>query len=136
MVEQEPGASLGAHRVGEGRSSGSRRKDEPRSVLAPRDGLDIDRRVSDPRGSAAVDRDTLSAPQTTVVETWDVQAGRGKVRLSHTFSNVQQGFYLRLRGSDGNQLDAAGNPVMDVAGNEDPFADLWFYANPVFVDVV
>jgi hypothetical protein len=92
--------------------------------------------ISGPVTGAAADRDTLSAPQTTVVETWDVQARRGKVRLSHTFSNVQQGFYLRLRGSDGNQLDAAGNPVMDVAGNEDPFADLWFYANPVFVDVL
>lgn len=29
MVEQEPGAALGVHRVGKGRSSGPRRKDKP-----------------------------------------------------------------------------------------------------------
>ncbi len=57
MVEQEPGAALGAYRVGEGRSLGPRRKDEPRSVLAPPDGLDIDRRVGDSHGGAVVDRD-------------------------------------------------------------------------------
>ncbi|MPR00430.1 histidinol-phosphatase [Modestobacter sp. I12A-02628] len=93
--------------------------------------------ISGPVTGAAADRDTLSAPQTSVVETFEVPAGaRKRVRLEHTFRNVQQSFYLRVRGSDGNQLDSAGNPLIDVAGAEDPFADLWFYANPVFVDVL
>ncbi|SDF47297.1 PHP domain-containing protein [Klenkia brasiliensis] len=93
--------------------------------------------ISGPVTGAATDRDTLAAPQTRVVKTFDVSsAGGRRVRLDHTFTNVQQSFYLRLRGSDGKQLDAAGNPPMDTIANEDPFADLWFYANPVFVDVV
>jgi hypothetical protein len=29
-----------------------------------------------------------------------------------------------------------GNPLMDTPGDDDPWADLWFYANPVFVDVI
>ena len=94
--------------------------------------------ISGPVTGRVTDKDTLSAPGTTVVKTFDVSSSAGgrRVRLDHTFTNVQQSFYLRLRGSDGKQLDAAGNPLMDVGGNEDPFADLWFYANPVFVDVV
>ncbi|MEI4270639.1 PHP domain-containing protein [Klenkia sp. LSe6-5] len=94
--------------------------------------------ISGPVTGPVTDRDTLTAPQTRVVKTFDVtsSAGGRRVRLDYTFTDVQQSFYLRLRGSDGNQLDSAGNPLIDVVGNEDPFADLWFYANPVFVDVV
>ena len=50
-------------------------------------------------------------------------------------------FYVRLRGSDGKQLgpglngaavDPAG-PRVDVLGNADPWDDLWFYTNPIWV---
>ena len=47
----------------------------------------------------------------------------------HTFSKVTQPFYLRLRGTSGSELE----PSPDPAG-EDPWSDLWFYANPVFVE--
>jgi len=85
------------------------------------------------------DRDTFRAPATRVVDTFAVTAAdrrQGKLEISHRFRNVTQPFYLRLRGSDGNRLTGDGNPVMDVVGDADPWADLWFYANPVFVDVV
>lgn len=93
--------------------------------------------IAGPVTGPAADRDTLSAPRTTVVETFAVPgSARGRIRFTHTFRAVDRAFYLRLRGSDGNRLDSAGNPLMDVMGDDDPWADLWFYANPVFVDVI
>lgn len=93
--------------------------------------------IAGPVTGPAADRDTLSAPETKLVETFAVPGrAKGKVRFTHVFRNVDRAFYVRLRGSDGNRLDSAGNPVMDVLGDDDPWSDLWFYANPVFVDVV
>jgi hypothetical protein len=93
--------------------------------------------ISGPVTGPAGDRDVFSAPQTTVVETFQVSPrDRRTATFRHTFRNVQQSFYVRLRGSDGNQLDAQGNPLIDVVADADPWQDLWFYANPVFVDVV
>lgn len=93
--------------------------------------------IAGPVTGPVADRDTITAPGTTVVETFAVPGkARGKVRFTHTFRAVDRAFYLRLRGSDGNRLDSAGNPLMDVLGDDDPWSDLWFYANPVFVDVI
>jgi hypothetical protein len=93
--------------------------------------------IAGPLTGAAADRDAMTAPETKVVETFEVPGGaRGRIRFTHVFRNVDRAFYLRLRGSDGNRLDSAGNPLMDVLGDADPWSDLWFYANPVFVDVV
>ncbi|MBB5957025.1 hypothetical protein FHS29_003618 [Saccharothrix tamanrassetensis] len=93
--------------------------------------------IGGPVTGPAADRDALSAPGTRVVETFEVaRTARGTVRFRHTFRNVERAFYLRLRGSDGNRLTSDGGPVMDVVGDADPWADLWCYANPVFVDVV
>ena len=52
------------------------------------------------------------------------------------FVGVERSFYLRLRGSDGKRLTSSGDPMIDELANSDPWADLWFYANPVFVDVI
>ncbi|KOX28740.1 histidinol phosphatase [Saccharothrix sp. NRRL B-16348] len=93
--------------------------------------------VAGPITGPATDRDALSAPGTTVVKSFEVaRTARGTVRFTHTFRRVEGAFYLRLRGSDGNRLTSDGHPVMDVIGDADPWADLWFYANPVFVDVI
>jgi hypothetical protein len=93
--------------------------------------------IAGPVTGPAADRDAMSAPETTVVETFAVPGkARGKVRFTHTFRGVDRAFYVRLRGSDGNRLDSAGNPRMDVLADDDPWSDLWFYANPVFVDVI
>ncbi|WP_369140432.1 PHP domain-containing protein [Modestobacter versicolor] len=92
--------------------------------------------ISGPVTGAAADRDTFTAPQTRVVQTFEVRGGRKRATFEYTFRDVQQSFYLRLRGSDGKQLDANDNPPIDVVGDADPWQDLWFYANPVFVDVV
>ncbi|WP_309112122.1 PHP domain-containing protein [Saccharothrix sp.] len=93
--------------------------------------------IGGPVTGPVADRDTLSAPHTEVLKTFEVaRTARGAIRFTHTFRNVENAFYLRLRGSDGNRLTSDGGPVMDVVGDADPWTDLWFYANPIFIDVV
>jgi hypothetical protein len=88
------------------------------------------------------DQNTLAAPNTRVVKMFDVSGKTKRFRLSLTFKRVSEPFYLRLRGTDGNRLGAGfypaqdpDGPKMDVIGDADPWKDLWFYTNPVFVDV-
>lgn len=90
--------------------------------------------IAGPVTGPSADRDVFLAPETAVVKTFEVPR-RGKIRFTHTFARVERSFYLRLRGSDGRRLTSAGDPVIDEIANSDPWADLWFYANPVFVDV-
>lgn len=50
--------------------------------------------------------------------------------MTHTFSDTSGNFYLRVRGSDTEEL----NPSEDPYG-ENAWDDLWFYSNPIFVEV-
>ncbi len=96
------------------------------------------------RGSVtgqAGDRDTFTAPGTKVVKSYDVSGETNLISLRYSLGRLDDGFYVRLRGSDGNRLavglrgaavDPAG-PVMDVVGDADPWKDLWFYTNPMWV---
>ncbi len=52
------------------------------------------------------------------------------IRLAYKFENVQESFYVRLRGTNGEERE----PLEDPDG-EDPWSDLWFYSNPIFVEV-
>jgi len=88
----------------------------------------------------ASDRDTFSAPQTRVVKTWDVTGQGETIELSYDLGRLDEGFYVRLRGSDGKRLapglngsstDPSG-PAIDVVGAADPWDDLWFYTNPMW----
>jgi hypothetical protein len=86
--------------------------------------------------------DVFIAPNTSVVKSYDVSGKSQRFRISLTIRGVSAPFYLRLRGGDGKRVgpgyfpsqDPAG-PKMDVIGAADPWADLWFYSNPIFVDV-
>lgn len=87
------------------------------------------------------DKDTFTAPTAKVVRTYEVDKTAGTVRLTYDLGRVDRPVYLRLRGSDGNRsavgamgaaVDPAG-PAIDVVGDADPWADLWFYTNPVWV---
>ncbi|MEU5596727.1 PHP domain-containing protein [Streptomyces sp. NPDC020298] len=90
------------------------------------------------------DRDTWKAPDTKVVHTTDVSGRKGRYTLRIPLPVGDESFYVRLRGSDGNRhgagyLGAAVDPhgpIPHEPGNGDPWADTWFYSNPVFVDVV
>ncbi|TAJ71676.1 MAG: phosphoesterase [Phenylobacterium sp.] len=53
-----------------------------------------------------------------------------RIAMAYTIRNVTEPTYLRVRGTNGAELE----PQPDPAG-EDPWSDLWFYANPVFIDV-
>jgi hypothetical protein len=86
-------------------------------------------------------RDDFTAPGTTVVKTYDVSGQTKRTELAYALGRLEDGFYLRLRGSDGNRLgvgllgasvDPSG-PVQDVVGDADPWKDLWFYTNPIWV---
>ncbi|MFF7790653.1 PHP domain-containing protein [Streptomyces sp. NPDC007991] len=94
------------------------------------------------RGPVA-DRDTWKAPDTRVVRSQDVTGRTGTYTLRIPLTAGEESFYVRLRGSDGNRngtgylgasVDPHG-PVPHTPGDGDPWADTWFYANPVFVDV-
>ncbi|WP_216589576.1 PHP domain-containing protein [Streptomyces brasiliscabiei] len=87
------------------------------------------------------DKDTFTAPTAKVVKSYEVNKSTGTVRLTYELGSVDRPLYVRLRGSDGNRsavgplgaaVDPAG-PAIDVVGDADPWRDLWFYSNPVWV---
>ena len=89
---------------------------------------------------AVTDRDVFTAPQTRVVRSFDVSGQTQRIVLTYDLGRLDEGFYVRLRGSDGNRLapgplgaavDPAGPPI-DVVGDADPWRDLWFYTNPMW----
>jgi hypothetical protein len=89
----------------------------------------------------ASDRDAISTAETRVVKSYDVSDQTDPIRLTYRLGRIDEPCYVRLRGTDGNRsavgpggpdVDPAG-PAMDVLGNADPWADLWFYTNPIWV---
>ncbi|MEV5319449.1 PHP domain-containing protein [Streptomyces sp. NPDC052687] len=89
----------------------------------------------------ARDKDTFTAPTARVVRSYEVNKSTGTVRLTYDLGRVDRPVYVRLRGTDGNRtavgpmgaaVDPAG-PAIDVVGDADPWRDLWFYSNPVWV---
>lgn len=79
----------------------------------------------------AADRNADHNPTTHVLRRftpgqWQVE---GECRSMHvTLQQVREPLYLRVRGTSGDELE----PAPDVPG-ENPWDDLWFYSNPVFV---
>lgn len=97
--------------------------------------------IAGPVTGPATDRDTFTAPGSKVVTSFEVGTSTGQVSFTHRFPAVDGPLYVRIRGTDGNRsapgfhgaaTDPAG-PAMDVVGNADPWTDLWFYANPIWV---
>ncbi|MFI8307844.1 PHP domain-containing protein [Streptomyces sp. NPDC085927] len=87
------------------------------------------------------DKDTFTAPTAKVTRSYDIDKAAGTVRVTYDLGRVDRPVYVRLRGSDGNrsavgamgaEVDPAG-PAVDVVGDADPWRDLWFYSNPVWV---
>ena len=85
--------------------------------------------VQGPLLDPTVDRN----PTTRVVarvtsERWAQDGEQHTVELS--LPNLQRSSYLRVRGTSTRDSE----PVMDEPG-EDPWDDLWFYSNPIFLEV-
>ncbi|MFD3585493.1 PHP domain-containing protein [Streptomyces sp. NPDC058683] len=90
---------------------------------------------------AVSDKDTFATPATKVVKSFEVNKSTGSVKLTYSLGRLDKPVYVRLRGSDGNRsavgihgaaVDPAG-PAIDVLGDADPWKDLWFYSNPMWV---
>lgn len=92
------------------------------------------------------DADTMTAPDTRVITQMpvkDLTLRNGTYTWTQEVETPFDNFYVRLRGTDGKKsqpgflgadIDPAG-PAIDEIGNADPWEDLWFYTNPVFVEV-
>ncbi|MDX3241979.1 PHP domain-containing protein [Streptomyces sp. ME18-1-4] len=113
----------------------------PQGILPELAHLDVIRGAV--RGAVS-DRDTWKAPDTKVAHTTQVSGRKGTYTLRVPLAVGEESFYVRLRGSDGNRngtgylgasVDPHG-PIPHEPGNGDPWADTWFYSNPIFVDVV
>ncbi len=82
---------------------------------------------------AVDDRNTGANPTAQIVKrltSEDWQDDGNALEMSFELNGVQEDMYIRIRGTNTDQLE----PVMDPQG-EDPWQDLWFYSNPIFVDV-
>lgn len=81
----------------------------------------------------ATDRDDMTNPTTKVViqlQPSQAQREGDMLVFRHTFSRVDNSFYVRVRGTN-TVVDA---PTLD-APDVNPWQDLWFYSNPVFIKV-
>jgi hypothetical protein len=81
----------------------------------------------------ATDRQQDRNETTRVVERFDT--GRWTKNgedytITTTLPKVETRMYFRVRGTSTGQLE----PAMDPKG-ENPWSDLWFYSNPIFIDV-
>lgn len=79
------------------------------------------------------DRSRDTNPTTLVVKrfTADDWMREGEyLVMSHTLEEVDRSIYLRVRGTNTGELEPAPDPA-----GEDPWTDLWFYSNPIFVQL-
>jgi hypothetical protein len=81
----------------------------------------------------ATDRTLDANPTTRVVHRFtatDWTRDGEVLTMTHTLTGLGQGHYVRVRGTSTAELE----PTPDAPG-EDPWADLWFYSNPVFLEL-
>ena len=92
----------------------------------------VDLIVGDVQGVAA-DANVDRNPTTRVLARFvDKQWKRDGDRYSitTTLPQTERNVYLRVRGTNTQDLE----PPMDIVG-ENPWSDLWFYSNPIFIEV-
>ncbi len=84
--------------------------------------------------TGAVDDRSEDTNPTTEVETRFAEGEwtrDGEVlTMTYTLEDVHHSSYLRVRGTNTEEQE----PVLDPPG-EDPWTDLWFYSNPIFIEV-
>lgn len=78
------------------------------------------------------DRSTAANPTTKVVKRFtesDWKQDGEYITISYTLKDVDKDSYIRLRGTNTDQLEPAADPK-----GENPWSDLWFYSNPIFIN--
>lgn len=122
--------------------------------VTPGEAITIEIRVTDPQGlnhggrnpqvgridlitgavaPAGADRNADRNPTTRVERRFtsaDWTRNGDMLTMRHTITNLRAPLYLRVRGTSTAELEPAEDPA-----GEDPWSDLWFYANPVFVEL-
>lgn len=76
------------------------------------------------------DRNAETNPTTKVVARFGLHDWRRRGSayvIGHTLRNVETDIYARVRGTNTDEAE----PLAD--GKENPWTDLWFYSNPVFI---
>ena len=79
------------------------------------------------------DRDTDTNPTTKVIERFTSADWKkdGEYReITYTITGLDTESYLRIRGTNSEELE----PEKDAVG-ESPWDELWFYSNPIFIDI-
>ena len=95
--------------------------------------------IAGPITGPVSDQETMTAPGTRVVQSWEVSAAQqnaGVAEFTYRVARDAAPMYLRVRGTDGNRASGGASglePEMDVLGDANPWEDLWFYSNPVFI---
>jgi hypothetical protein len=102
----------------------NRRGDSPRVAR-------VDLIVGDLRdGSSASPGDRNESARVVGRFTAAAWSARDDIYQIETRLPAPRSLYIRVRGTNSNELE----PSMDPIG-EDPWSDLWFYSNPVFIEV-
>jgi len=81
----------------------------------------------------AADRTLDANPTTRVVRSFSPAswAREGEVlSMVYVLKDVRDASYVRVRGTSGLEVEPQPDPL-----GEDPWSDLWFYANPIFISV-
>ncbi|WP_223285100.1 phosphoesterase [Paenibacillus sp. PL91] len=92
----------------------------------------VDLIVGDVTGKVE-DRSTAVNPTTKVVarfENGDWKQNGEYITITYKLKNVDKDSYIRVRGTNTSELE----PSLDPKG-ENPWTDLWFYSNPIFMSV-
>jgi hypothetical protein len=85
--------------------------------------------IHGPSEDANVDRNPTTRVLARLVDKqWT--RDRDTYTFTVTLPKSDRNFYVRIRGTNTENLE----PAMDTAG-ENPWSDLWFYSNPIFIEV-
>ena len=82
----------------------------------------------------AIAPETNGNPTTAVFRRWshqELDKEESFLRTSVQIEDVNKSIYLRLRGTSTDEEE----PLEDPSG-ENPWNDLWFYSNPIFIKVL
>ena len=88
----------------------------------------VDLILGEVRAQTSDRNETTRVVERFTEEAWSRDGDR--YRMSITLPALDGDAYVRVRGTNTRELE----PRMDVPG-ENPWADLWFYSNPIFIEV-